>query len=213
MTIGKLVLLAALLALPVGAIAGEPSEAYPLGVCAVRGVDLEGKDAVTYEHKGRQFKFCCQGCLKKFKGDPATYIEGVNKKIIAAQKASYPLTTCVVSGEPHESGRDEVHNNRLVRFCCKMCVKKFVKSPKSFFEKLDKAIIEKQSKDYPLTNCPVSGEPLGSMGKPIDMIVGNTLVKLCCKGCAKKLVKNAATMIKMVSTARSKQNIPGKKAS
>ena len=42
MTIGKLVLLAALLALPVGAIAGEPSEAYPLGVCAVRGVDLEG---------------------------------------------------------------------------------------------------------------------------------------------------------------------------
>ena len=44
----------------------------------------------------------------------------------------------------------------------------------------DQAVIEKQSKDYPLEVCAVSGQKLGSMGKPVDMIIGNRLVKLCC---------------------------------
>ncbi len=41
----------------------------------------------------------------------------------------------------------------------------------------DRALAEKQA------TCPVSKEPLGSMGKPVKVIVGNRTVFLCCSGC------------------------------
>ena len=31
--------------------------------------------------------------------------------------------------------------------------------------------------------CPVGGEPLGSMGTPVKMMVGDRAVFLCCEGC------------------------------
>lgn len=34
--------------------------------------------------------------------------------------------------------------------------------------------------------CPVTGELLGSMGKPIKLIVGDKQLFLCCAGCEKK---------------------------
>ena len=36
---------------------------------------------------------------------------------------------------------------------------------------------------YPLEVCIVSGEELGSMGKPVDYDHEGTLVKFCCKSC------------------------------
>ena len=67
---------------------------------------------------------------------------------LAKAKASYPLTTCVVSGEDlaggmgdaveyvyHRQGRPD----RLVRFCCPSCIKKFVKNPEKYLKALDAA--------------------------------------------------------------------------
>ena len=39
---------------------------------------------------------------------------------------------------------------------------------------------------YPLSNCVVSGEALGSMGQPIIIHHEGAEVRLCCKGCVKK---------------------------
>lgn len=39
--------------------------------------------------------------------------------------------------------------------------------------------------------CPVSGEPLGSMGVPVKVTVKNRVVFLCCGGCEEELRKNA----------------------
>tara|TARA_R110000850_G_scaffold5389_7_gene22450 strand:+ start:695 stop:961 length:267 start_codon:yes stop_codon:yes gene_type:complete len=36
---------------------------------------------------------------------------------------------------------------------------------------------------YPLETCVVSGEPLGSMGTPVEVSHEGTTVKLCCKNC------------------------------
>lgn len=60
---------------------------------------------------------------------------------------AYPLTTCVVSGEPlGEMGepidyiyKQEGKPDRLVKFCCKMCVSKFKKDPAKYLAKLDAA--------------------------------------------------------------------------
>ena len=48
----------------------------------------------------------------------------------------------------------------------------------------DRALIEKQK------TCPVSGEPLGSMGKPYKVTVKDRVVFLCCKGCEAEIKKN-----------------------
>jgi len=43
--------------------------------------------------------------------------------------------------------------------------------------------------------CPVSEEPLGSMGAPIKMTHGDKTVFLCCEGCRKKFERNPETYI------------------
>ena len=180
------------------------SESYPLDICAVSGKKLGSMgEPIELVHEGRQVKFCCQGCVPAFKKEAAKYIENVDKKIIEAQKASYPLNTCVLSGEKlDEDAKSIVVNNRLVRVCCGGCVRKIKdKLPDNISKELDNAIIKKQFRSYTLTTCVISGEPLGSMGKPKNVVVGNTLVKVCCKGCISKVAKDPAKFIKMVKAA------------
>src|ERR1700752_4610125 len=96
-------------------------------------------------------------------------------KAIAQQLPSYPLTTCPVSGEPLDSmGKpmDVLHEGRLVRFCCKSCVKDFKSDPAPTLKAIDDAVIAAQKPTYALTKCPVSGEELGSMGEPLDIVRG-----------------------------------------
>jgi YHS domain-containing protein len=38
--------------------------------------------------------------------------------------------------------------------------------------------------------CPVSGETLGSMGKPVKVTVQGRVVFLCCPGCKKEIERN-----------------------
>lgn len=57
-----------------------------------------------------------------------------------AQIPSYPLKTCLVSGD-ELGGMGETVNalygDRLIRFCCKGCVKSFNKNPGKYLPKLD----------------------------------------------------------------------------
>ncbi len=48
----------------------------------------------------------------------------------------------------------------------------------------DRALAEKQK------ICPVSGEPLGSMGKPYKVTVEGQNVLLCCQGCEEEIKKD-----------------------
>ena len=48
----------------------------------------------------------------------------------------------------------------------------------------DRAAAEKQK------ICPVSGEPLGSMGKPVKVTVKGQTVFLCCAGCEDAIKKD-----------------------
>ncbi len=72
---------------------------------------------------------------------------------VANAKAEYPTTSCVVSedklggdmGKPadfiyRETGKPD----RLIRFCCKDCVKDFNKDPQKYLKTLDEAAAKKQ---------------------------------------------------------------------
>ncbi|HMP89696.1 MAG TPA: hypothetical protein PJ991_05820 [Kiritimatiellia bacterium] len=67
--------------------------------------------------------------------------------------AAYPLTTCVVSGDKLEDGdmgppinyifKQEGKPDRLVRLCCKGCIKDFKKDPDKYLKIIDDAAAKK----------------------------------------------------------------------
>jgi hypothetical protein len=54
----------------------------------------------------------------------------------------------------------------------------------------DKELIEKQK------ICPVTDQPLGSMGEPVKVVVKGRTVFLCCEGCTKKLMSDPDKYLK-----------------
>jgi|ERR1035437_8942508 YHS domain-containing protein len=56
-----------------------------------------------------------------------------------------------------------------------------------------------------LTTCPVSGEKLGEMGKPLVFSYKDQEVKLCCKSCKKDFDKEPAKYMKLIRAADKKQ--------
>ena len=68
---------------------------------------------------------------------------------LAKARADYPLTTCSVSGDKLDGGDmgqplDYVYKqagktDRLIRFCCKDCLKDFKKDPAKYLKAIDDA--------------------------------------------------------------------------
>ena len=181
-------------------------EPYPMQTCVVAGSELGsmGKP-ISLVHEGREVKFCCPPCEPKFKEDPDKFLKKIDEAVIAQQSPTYPLETCLISGDPlGDKPVDFVYENRLVRFCCEMCVDGFLKNPNASLAKLNEAAVKAQLKDYPATKCPVAGGDLGSMGKPVNMMVGHRLVRLCCAGCDKKVKADPVGVLNKVYGAPEK---------
>jgi len=183
--------------------AQKPS--YPLTVCPVSGEPLGGGGMKQMDiiHEGKLVSFCCKSCLKDFNASPTEYIKKIDDAVIAAQKAAYPLDTCPVSGEKLEGEPTlAVSGTKLVELCCKKCPKELAANPAKYLAIVDAAYIEKQSKDYPLTVCPVSDEDLGD--KPVKLLYGTTLVEFCCKDCIKDFQKDPKPALAKLAAARAK---------
>ncbi len=172
-------------------------DAYPLDTCPVSGdrLDMENAEPVTKVYEGREIRFCCSGCVKDFEKDKSKYLKKVDEAIIQQQLPLYPMDKCVVSNEKlggEEMGEpiDYVHNNRLIRFCCKMCRGEFRKDEAKYLAALNQAVIEKQRKTYPLVQCLVTGKKLeeSNIGK-INFVSGNRLFRFCSKDCIEEFNK------------------------
>jgi YHS domain-containing protein len=201
-------------------VAGTPASAadpegdpYLLDTCIVSGQKLGamGKP-VIYNHEGREIRFCCSGCPDKFKTDPAKYLKQIDEAIIKQQMPSYPLDTCVVSGDKFGGSMGEpvnyVYKNRLIRFCCTGCIKDFEKDPVKYLAKLDQAVVDKQKTDYPLDTCVVSGEKLAS---PVDYVSGNRLIRLCGTDCIAEFREDPAKHLSKIDEAqKAKSEDPAK---
>lgn len=196
-----------MIAITAFAIAGTAfGDPYTLDTCPISGGKLGTMgDPIIKNYDGQEVRFCCSGCPKKFEADKASYQAKIDAKVIAQQKPFYPLETCLIGD--HKLGAmgevvDHVYQNRLLRYCSEGDKDTFVKDPKKYLKKLDAAVVEKQKAAYPLDTCLVSGEKLGgSMGDPIDHVIANRLVRLCCKGCVKKIEKNPSKFLAALDKA------------
>lgn len=60
---------------------------YTLQTCVVSDGKLgEMGEPYAYVHEGREIKFCCKGCLKDFKKDPAKYLKKIDEAEAKAAK-------------------------------------------------------------------------------------------------------------------------------
>jgi hypothetical protein len=178
---------------------------YPQAICILSGEALTAEaPGVEFVAGGRLFKTCCTNCQAKVEADVATYAAKLDEALIAAQLASYPLETCTITGKAltADSPHVVVGGTRLVRACCGNCVKSITEDPTPHLEKLDAALIAQQAADYPLDACPISGQGVASKGDPVDVLYGNTLVRLCCNGCVAGYEKDPAKYAAMVREAR-----------
>ena len=63
-------------------------------------------------------------------------------------------------------------------------------SPLAAAKQSDKELIAKQK------TCPVTDQPLGSMGAPVKLVVKGRTVFLCCAGCKKKFLADPDKYLK-----------------
>lgn len=123
----------------------KPVDTYPLTKCVISDEALPTDGSAKIEMiDGREVRFCCADCVKEFMKDSKAGHELMDKKIVEATKATYPLKECLVSGEKlGEMGEPVMYvyrpTNQLVELCCKSCIKPFEKDPKPFLAKLDEA--------------------------------------------------------------------------
>ncbi len=116
---------------------------YPMTTCPVSGEALDSMGGpVDHVSDNRLVRFCCKGCRRFFKKDPAPFLATLDAAVIAQQTDGYPLKKCPISGlklgsmgEPI----DYIVANHLVRFCSAGCAGGFWKAPAVHLEKLDKA--------------------------------------------------------------------------
>lgn len=113
---------------------------------------------------------------------------------------------CPVSGKPLGSMGQPVAvdvNGQTVYACCNGCVNAIRTNPAKYAAgrpeitittstAADAAAIAAQKV------CPVMDEPLGGMGTPIKVMVGDKPIFLCCKGCIKKIEAEPAKYLAMV---------------
>ena len=188
---------------------GDP---WPLDTCAVSGEKLGSMgDAIVYDHDGRDVRFCCKACIGTFKKDPAKYLKTADAEIIKQQLPHYPFVNCIVMDDEPLGSEDmgepvnRVYKNRLVRFCCKGCVRKFKKDPAAYIAKLDAAVIKKQMADYPMGYCVVAPD-FKLDDDAVNYVFANRLVRLGSKECIKKFNENPSAYLAKIDVAADKKD-------
>lgn len=180
---------------------------YPITTCIIAGGELgDMGDPIEMVYNNRLVRFCCAGCVPSFEKDPATALAKLDAMIIETQLAAYPLNECLISGEKFGTEAENPINfvvaNRLFRVCCEHCRQDVTDHPAEYIAKLDMAYADAQRDSYAMTTCAVSGGKLGGMGEPVEIVAGNTLIKLCCNGCVDKVKADPATYTAMVHAAK-----------
>ena len=60
---------------------------YPLKTCLISDEELGSMgDPIVHVHEGQEIKFCCGGCVKEFKKEPAKYMAKLKEETEKAKK-------------------------------------------------------------------------------------------------------------------------------
>lgn len=115
----------------------EQHDDYPLKTCLIDGRPLEGTEPMDLVFRNRLFRVCCADCWYKIEEKPAKYFTELNAAVVGAQRATYPIETCVVSKKPlGKKAVDHVCANLLVRLADRDQIERFNERPGKYLEEL-----------------------------------------------------------------------------
>src|SRR3954447_23349100 len=119
----------------------------------------------SYSHSGKNYSFCCQGCLEKFKAAPQKFLSapskpgsglvmlGATKPAPAAPKVKDLV--CGMDVDPATSKFNFEFEGKTYHFCSAGCLTKFRADPRSYLEKRpESAPISGHSPVYVCPMCP-----------------------------------------------------------
>lgn len=151
--------------------ANEQAAALRQRTCPVIGEPLGsmGKP-IRVDVSGRSIYVCCEGCVNAVRRDPDKYLtagsNGANLQNRWMGQGRYPaLPSTSLSGSAAIRIPEEMKGVSLLATN-------------------EQAIALRQR------TCPVNGEPLGSMGKPIRVDVSGRSIYVCCEGCVNAVKRN-----------------------
>lgn len=207
-------------------------------LCPVSGKPLGSMgDPVAVDVNGQKLYVCCAGCVDAVQSDPAKYAAGrpqitvttatqADAAAIAAQKV------CPVMDEPLGGMGTPIKvmvGDKPIYLCCKGCIKKIQAEPAKYLAKIHGNGMQNSGQPTATTmtkitvstspqadaaaiaaqkTCPVMDEPLGGMGTPIKVMVGDKPIYLCCKGCIKKIQAEPAKYLAMVYGSSNQASVP-----
>lgn len=196
--------LLALVVNPVDAATERKGDVYPLNVCAVSGEELGSMgDAIVHiGDDGKEVRFCCKGCVKKYTANPASFNEKVDAQILELQAKNNPMVgECIKTGKALDGeGVSFVAGNRAMKTCCAKCKAAVEADPAAYIAKVDAALIEAGKDSYPMETCIVGGGEMKAE-KQVDVVVAGTHFRLCCASCEDKLKSDPATYLSKLAEA------------
>lgn len=147
--------------------------------CPVLGEELGSMDVpVKLDLGGKPVFVCCRGCTKQAKADAARALQKVDELRARAAGKTPPDAP-----RPLPKPLSKLTTEELAE----------VRAALAELPPADRKLAEAQ------VMCPVTDEPLGSMGKPLKVVVGARAVFVCCKGCDKAVLKNPEKTLKKLA--------------
>ena len=141
-------------------------------------------------------------------------------------RSTPPITAqriCPVTGEELGSMGPPIPvtiSGRTIQVCCDACVTAVRRNPRLYFERVSEELASASRRANPNTQeqlapatqihaqrlCPVTGEELGSMGRPIPVTVGGKSILVCCEGCVAAVKRNPAKYFAQVEYERNENS-------
>ncbi len=178
-------------------------DAWYLPECARCGARLGARgETIDRVDHARDVRFCSAECAAIFDRDPATAWDRADRAMIADQAPHYPLGTSIVSGRPlGEEPLDFIIGNRHFRVTNAAERADVARDPARYLRAPDRAAIRAQAPGYAMPDkCPVQGDILAS-DTPIDLVVANRMVRVCCGRCARVVRLRPSQYLGMVDHA------------
>ncbi len=97
--------------------------------CSLVRLGIAKDQAPTYSYDGREYLFCCQGCVDLFDADPAKHLQETKDLIVCP--------TCLAE-KPPESTFTLEHAGQQIPFCrCPHCHDVFQRAPDYYLKRLE----------------------------------------------------------------------------
>ncbi|MHC4161909.1 MAG: hypothetical protein ACYTDU_00940 [Planctomycetota bacterium] len=196
-------LLAILMLLPAAGLLAGPKRVRPVRVpavvdllnltCPIGGEEID--DDTTLDWGGIRVHFCCPGCEKKFKKNPAKALAKLGLKVKG--KKGKPVVDlanakCPIMGGKTKESVFSVHGSVRVRHCCPGCGPKTAKDPEKAFAAIGyeyiPSVVDLRNKICPFSDETVDGETQTDHD--------GIRVHFCCARCVEMFEKDPAAGFK-----------------